>query len=141
MKKLASALARSKGSDEREDASQLFGRPSPSLMRGTALMLASRSPDDLMLISKGQKLTVLSEYHMFSDLEYLTVIRISETILISYCYLHLLSIHLGSQGISPQSCTETDFEMKTSNFVLFLLISAVSVHFRAIYDETIRCQT
>ena len=44
------------------------------------------------------------------------------------------------QGISPQSCTETDFEMKTSNFVLFLLISVVSVHFRAIYDETIRCQ-
>ena len=46
----------------------------------------------------------------------------------------------GQQGISPQSCTETDFEMKTSNFVLFLLISVVSVHFRAIYDETIRCQ-
>ena len=44
------------------------------------------------------------------------------------------------QGISPQSCTETDFEMKTSDFVLFLLISVVSVHFRAIYDETIRCQ-
>ena len=44
------------------------------------------------------------------------------------------------QGISPQSCTETDFEMKTSNFVLFLLISVVSVHFRAIYDETIPCQ-
>ena len=43
-------------------------------------------------------------------------------------------------GITPQSCTETDFEMKTSNFVLFLLISVVSVHFRAIYDETIRCQ-
>ena len=43
------------------------------------------------------------------------------------------------QGRSPQSCTVTDFEMKTSNFVLFLLISVVSVHFRAIYDETIRC--
>ena len=43
-------------------------------------------------------------------------------------------------GRSPQSCTETDFEMKTSNFVLFLLISVVSVHFRAIYDETIPCQ-
>ena len=43
-------------------------------------------------------------------------------------------------GRSPQSCTETDFEMKTSNFVLFLLISVVSVHFRAIYDETICCQ-
>ena len=45
------------------------------------------------------------------------------------------------QGRSPQSCTVTDFEMETSNFVLFLLISVVSVHFRAIYDdETIRCQ-
>ena len=43
-------------------------------------------------------------------------------------------------GISPQSCTKTDFEMKTSNFALFLLISVVSVHFRAIYDEIIRCQ-
>ena len=43
-------------------------------------------------------------------------------------------------GRSPQSCTETEFEMKTSIFVLFLLISVVSVHFRAIYDETIRCQ-
>ena len=30
-------------------------------------------------------------------------------------------------GISPQSCTETDFEMKTSNFVLFLLISVENV--------------
>ena len=44
------------------------------------------------------------------------------------------------EGISPQSCTETDFEMKTSNLVLFLLISVVSVHFRAIDDETIPCQ-
>ena len=44
------------------------------------------------------------------------------------------------EGRSPQSCTETDFEMKTSNFVLFFLILVVSVHFRAIYDETIRCQ-
>ena len=26
-------------------------------------------------------------------------------------------------GRSPQSCTVTDFEMETSNFVLFLLIS------------------
>ena len=43
-------------------------------------------------------------------------------------------------GRSPQSCTETDFEMKTSNLVLFLLISVVSVHFRAIDDETIPCQ-
>ena len=43
-------------------------------------------------------------------------------------------------GRSPQSCTVTDFEMETSNFVLFLLISVVLVHFQAIYDETIRCQ-
>ena len=35
-------------------------------------------------------------------------------------------------GRSPQSCTVTDFEMETSNFVLSLLISVVSVHFRAI---------
>ena len=47
---------------------------------------------------------------------------------------------LHHRGISPQSCTETDFEMKTSNLVLFLLISVVSVHFRAIDDETIPCQ-
>ena len=45
-----------------------------------------------------------------------------------------------SNRATPQSCTETDFEMKTSNFVLFLLISVVSVHFRAIYDEIIHCQ-
>ena len=43
-------------------------------------------------------------------------------------------------GRSPQSCTVADFEMETSNSVLFLLISVVSVHFGAIYDETIRCQ-
>ena len=43
-------------------------------------------------------------------------------------------------GRSPQSCTVTDFEMETSNSVLFLLISVVSVSFGAIYDETIRCQ-
>ena len=54
--------------------------------------------------------------------------------------VHIDGSVLHDQGISPQSCTETDFEMKTSNFVLFLLISVVSVHFRAIYDETIRCQ-
>ena len=30
--------------------------------------------------------------------------------------------------------------METSKLVLFLLISVVSVHFRAIYAETIRCQ-
>ena len=34
----------------------------------------------------------------------------------------------------------TDFEMETSTLVLFLLISVVSVHFQAIYDETIRRQ-
>ena len=53
-----------------------------------------------------------------------------------------ITLLIGHQhlGISPQSCTETDFEMKTSNFVLFLLISVVSVHFRAIDDETIPCQ-
>ena len=47
---------------------------------------------------------------------------------------------LDQEGISPQSCTETDFEMKTSNLVLFLLISVVSVHFWAIDDETMPCQ-
>ena len=52
----------------------------------------------------------------------------------------LFSILVSLLGRSPQSCTETDFEMKTSNFVLFLLISVVSVHFRAIYHETICCQ-
>ena len=45
VKQLASALARSKGSDEREAASQVFGRLSLNLMRGNALMLASRAPD------------------------------------------------------------------------------------------------
>ena len=44
------------------------------------------------------------------------------------------------QGRSPQICTVTDFEMETSNFVLFLLISIVSVQFWAIYDEAIHCQ-
>ena len=43
-------------------------------------------------------------------------------------------------GRSPQICTVTDFEMKTSNFGLFLLILTVSVHFRAIHDETIHGQ-
>ena len=42
---LASALARSKGSDEREASSQLFGRLSLNLMRGNALMLSSRHQD------------------------------------------------------------------------------------------------
>ena len=54
--------------------------------------------------------------------------------------LYIVQCAFSVKGRSPQSCTETDFEMKTSNFVLFLLISVVSVHFQAIYDETIRCQ-
>ena len=45
VKQLASALARSKGSDEREAASQLFGRLSLNLMRGNAQMLASCAPE------------------------------------------------------------------------------------------------
>ena len=45
VKQLASALARSKGSHEREATGQLFGRLSLNLMRGNALMLASRAPD------------------------------------------------------------------------------------------------
>ena len=45
VKQLASALARSKGSDEREAKSQLFGRLSLNLMRGNAQMLASRAPE------------------------------------------------------------------------------------------------
>ena len=49
-------------------------------------------------------------------------------------------VFIDLDGRSPQSCTETDFEIKTSNLVLFLLISVVSVHFRAIDDETIPCQ-
>ena len=45
VKLLASYLARSKGSDEREATSQLFGRLSLNLMRGNALMLSSRCQD------------------------------------------------------------------------------------------------
>ena len=45
VKQLASALVRSKGSNEREAASQLFGRLSLNLMRGNAQMLASRAPE------------------------------------------------------------------------------------------------
>ena len=59
-------------------------------------------------------------------------------LLLAVVLVHLAIVLV--QGISPQSCTETDFEMKTSNLVLFLLISVVSVHFRAIDDETIPCQ-
>ena len=43
---LASALARSKGSDENEAKNQLLGRLSLILMRGNAIMLASRSLDE-----------------------------------------------------------------------------------------------
>ena len=46
VKLLASSLARSKGSDEREATSQLFGRLSLNLMRGNALMLSSRCQDN-----------------------------------------------------------------------------------------------
>ena len=46
VKLLASALARSKGSDEREVTSQLFGRLSLNLMRGNAMMLSSRHQDE-----------------------------------------------------------------------------------------------
>ena len=46
VKMLASALARSKGSDENEAKNQLLGRLSLILMRGNAIMLASRSLDE-----------------------------------------------------------------------------------------------
>ena len=46
VKMLASALARSKGSDEREAKNQLLGRLSLILMRGNAIMLDSRSLDE-----------------------------------------------------------------------------------------------
>ena len=46
VKLLASALARSKGSDEGEATSQLFGRLSLNLMRGNAVMLSSRYQDE-----------------------------------------------------------------------------------------------
>ena len=45
VKQLAAALARCKGSDEGEVASQLFGRLSLTLMRGNALMLSTRCQD------------------------------------------------------------------------------------------------
>ena len=46
VKLLASALARSRGSEEGEATSQLFGRLSLNLMRGNALMLSSRHQDE-----------------------------------------------------------------------------------------------
>ena len=55
--------------------------------------------------------------------------------------IHFSNPAVGWQvGRSPQICSVTDFEMETSNFVLFLLISIVSAHFWAIYNETIHCQ-
>ena len=46
VKLLASALARSRGSEEGEATSQLFGRLSLNFMRGNALMLSSRHQDE-----------------------------------------------------------------------------------------------
>ena len=46
VKLLASALARSRGSEEGEATSQLFGRLSLNLMRGNALMLSSWHQDE-----------------------------------------------------------------------------------------------
>ena len=45
VKLLASSLARSKGSEEGEVTSQLFGRLSLTLMRANALMLSTRHQD------------------------------------------------------------------------------------------------
>ena len=45
VKQLAAALARSKGSEEGEVTSQLFGRLSLTLMRANALMLSTRHQD------------------------------------------------------------------------------------------------
>ena len=73
------------------------------------------------------------------DLNWWEVVSVHPFGVVLWLYNHTSCMIL-LLGISPQSCTETDFEMKTSNFVLFLLISVVSVHFRAIYDETKCCQ-
>ena len=45
MKQIAAALARSKGSEESEATSQLFGKLSLTLQRCNAMMLASRLHD------------------------------------------------------------------------------------------------
>ena len=45
MKQIAAALARSKGSEESEATSQLFGKLSLTLQRRTAMMLSSRLQD------------------------------------------------------------------------------------------------
>ena len=52
VKLLASALARSRGSEEGEETSQLFGRLSLNLMRGNALMLSSRHQDEDIPLSE-----------------------------------------------------------------------------------------
>ena len=49
VKKIAAALARSKGLQEGEVTSQLFGRLSLTLMRGNALMLSSRCQEDSLV--------------------------------------------------------------------------------------------
>ena len=77
-------------------------------------------------------------FHFPFSLTY-SLFTFADTAQTEYC-IYSTCNYESHMGRSPQSCTETDFEMKTSNFVLFLLISVVSVHFRAIYDETIRCQ-
>ena len=45
MKQIAAALARSKGSEESEATSQLFGKFSLTLQRCNAMMLSSRQQD------------------------------------------------------------------------------------------------
>ena len=52
VKLLASALARSRGSEEGEATSQLFGRLSLNFMRGNALMLSSRHQDEDIPLSE-----------------------------------------------------------------------------------------
>ena len=49
VKQIGAALARSKGLEESVATSQLFGRLSLTLMRGNALMLASRCQEDCLL--------------------------------------------------------------------------------------------
>ena len=47
VKRIGAALARHQGSDEKVASRQLFERMSITLMRGNAVMLMSRRPDDL----------------------------------------------------------------------------------------------
>ena len=49
LKRLASALARQAGEDEGTATRQLFQRVALGLMRGNAVMMVSRSPDDDMI--------------------------------------------------------------------------------------------